>query len=292
VTKEAYDALKKEHDELKKQYTQLDSNFRRLQATITPTQQKNADLNRELAALKTRFEKETGKSPDKPAVPAIREDRLKGLAEVDPEAAALVQEMGQFLTQQADAISNQNEDTIRRKIQQTISSIEDAHPDARHITAESSPFWAWIDSHGPAAPAMIAVLKAPWEYANGADAVMSYFSGYKEFQAQAAPVVPEVPTAPIIPSTPVATAAPVAPQVPSDPAQQGVTLQRPAPTPRPTDTAPTPRGRTQIGNAPVGKPRRWTQQEWTAKQQEMRQTRDTKRIQELKAEIKQQMALR
>lgn len=200
-----------------------------IQRIITPTQEQNARLREQVAALGKEVEalKKAGANATPPAGNEAGPN-LDSVKEVFPELVPILEELmkrggGSGSDKEIESIReelkarDEKDEAVRRA--RIVGQIEDAHPDARAIVA-SDGFLEWIDSHGAHAAVLRDQLENPWNYPP--QATIDLFEGYKSevlriepgqtaapSPAPPPPAPPKVPTDVVPPSRP---APPVAPR--------------------------------------------------------------------------------
>lgn len=165
---------------LEEKYAILDRNFRALQASITPTQQERAALEREVKALKARIA-EMGGSPD-------GEDRVAALKAAADKASEVVPEVAEAMRLLAAETEDRraNEQLARQEAEAsaaraTMGQIMKAHPDAAQVAhPQNDDFWNYVDSFGDISAQYREILSKPYAYAGGAELVSDIFQSYKE----------------------------------------------------------------------------------------------------------------
>jgi len=270
-----------EIERLKRELAKVERQFKAIQSAITPTQQENARLRKELAELKAR---ESSSAAQQVSGQPGRKPNWEDIERVFPEGAAELKyayEQNQALLKRLEELERRLGGGAEQPPKPQLSQAEEdvramavefvlrAHPDAREISKDPG-FIEWVNSHGEAAREMWALLAEPWMTPTAPAVVAEYFAAYKRDKA----------------------AQPVSSQ--NQPAQQAQPQRQQKPT-RPPDIAPDVRSQTHVGREPNSDnqgARLLSDAEWEALNRELRKnTTPLQRKIEIRNLMREQFAL-
>lgn len=187
---------------LRQQYDQLDKRFRAIQSVITPVQQENARLRKQVAALEAALNgtMPEGVDPEDVKAHTRRKDlreKVSNLREVLPEGAEAIQSVLEELDSMRATTSSRYEQADHSSTS-VLDQIRAVHPDADTI-AQDATFWSWIDTLSPGvATAYREILANPGAAPDYKDAAIGIFSDFKGVMGstQATPPRQAPPSAP------------------------------------------------------------------------------------------------
>lgn len=245
--------------ELESKLAKAERQFKAIQSAVTPTQQENARLRKEVSILREQLASKAPKSS-----PEDRARQLEELRNILPEGAPLIEELLAKTKQHEDEIERSARVDYETRKETAMTSIFRAHSDAQEI-AKNPAFWQWVESHGPASEFMKATLERPWDY--DYNDVIRYFNEFKEEIGQMAQ-----------PPATVAT-----PDV-ATPTQ----VRRPTAVAAPVRT-----GASQVQPGHSGTSRVWSDREWAAKRAELNSNKTSpQRIRALREEMRAQLLMK
>lgn len=160
------------------EFRKMERQFKAIQSAVTPTQQKNSRLEKEVADLRAKLEEVAAKPKvDEKNLPEVFEK----IREVFPEGADLIEDL-YTRTKQVDRVQEQitqrDEQAAASRRDAVIGQIVHAHPEAQEMIKDEK-FWKWVQSHDPGAvDFMTNVIAKPWE--QDPQLAIDIFSDYKE----------------------------------------------------------------------------------------------------------------
>lgn len=214
-------ASAQEVQDWEKKAKEIERRFKAIQSAITPTQQENARLRKELDDLRAKVTSLT------PAEQTDMKLALEKAREVLPEAVAPIEMAMSRVEQLEQAAKDREEAEAKRTVDSAMARIFEVHPDADKIAKTDEGFWKHVDSFEESATYRL-ILEQPWNYKNGTEIVNDLFSTYKEAIAAPKPPSSNVPrpdVAPPVRGVPSSAEAP-APSAPESAPMTDKTIQR------------------------------------------------------------------
>lgn len=173
------DASKSDGKNWEAEFHKMERQFKAIQSAVTPTQQKNARLEKEVADLRAKLEAQAVKPKvDEKNLPEVFEK----IREVFPEGADLMEDL-YARTKQVDQVqadlAQRDERAAAGRRDAVIGQIINVHPDAQQLIKDEK-FWKWVqEAHDPGAvDFMTNVVTEPWN--QDPQLTIDIFNSYKE----------------------------------------------------------------------------------------------------------------